>query len=274
MILQPRDTLLLESLKKYGALSTPQVVKLHFQSIAKTTALRRLRLLEQGTFIRRSVHLDDGTSTWTLGLKGKQLLSVEESMQFSNRNTIYHDVLLNNIRMKFESIGLGTDWVPEYHLKSHAFQNSKYRHAKERLIPDGIFIEPIQGKPVKTAVELELTRKSEARYKFIFREYRDLHFDQVWYFVKSLRDKEAIANIAEKTLGFNPGLLLFSIVPDFLKDKVPCLYFHDHHEPMPLSRIRFDRSLIFSPAQGPDQGVSSLEPEELKLVEVSMSVIS
>jgi hypothetical protein len=75
--------------------------------------------------------------------------------------------------MKFESMGLGTDWTPEYHLKSHAFRNYQYRHATERLIPDGVLIEPYEGKELKIAIELELTRKSEARYKFIFREYSE-----------------------------------------------------------------------------------------------------
>lgn len=274
MILQPRDLLLLENLKKYGVLSTPQVIRHHFQSIAKTTALRRLRLLEKGTFIRRSVPLDDGTSTWTLGLKGKQLLAVEESMQFSNRNTIYHDVLINDIRMKFESLGLGTEWTPEYHLKSHAFKNYKYRHAKERLIPDGVFVEPLQGKHAKIAVELELTRKAEARYKYIFREYQRLDIDQVWYFVKDLKYKEAIVSIAENTLGFDPNLLVFSVVPDFLRDEVPCVYFYDRGEPTALSAIKFDRSIIYSPAQGADQGVSSFGGTELTLVEVPMSANS
>lgn len=274
MILQPRDTLLLENLKKYGVLSTPQVIKHHFQSIAKTTALRRLRLLEQGTFIRRSVPLDDGTSTWTLGLKGKRLFAVEESMQFSNRNTIYHDVLLNDIRMKLESMGLGLDWTPEYHLKSHAFKDYKYRHAKERLIPDGVLIEPIKGEEVKIAIELELTRKSEARYKFIFREYRDLHFDHVWYFVKSFKDMDAIVKIAEGTLGFGPQMLLFSIVSDFLKDETPQLYFTDRKSPVALSSIQFDRSMIYSPAQSHDQGMSMLGSIKLGIEEVPMSLIS
>ncbi|MFV8251117.1 replication-relaxation family protein [Bdellovibrio bacteriovorus] len=274
MILQPRDLALLENLKKYGVLSTPQVIRLHFQSIAKTTALRRLRALDQGTFIRNSAPLDDGSRTWTLGIKGKRLLSVEESMQFSNRNTIYHDVLLNDVRMKFESIGLGSDWTPEYHLKSHAFKNYQYRHAKERLIPDGVLIESYESKELKIAIELELTRKSEARYKFIFREYEELHFNQVWYFVKNLNDKNAISQIAEKTFGFNRRMLLFCIVSDFLKSNDPQVYFQDTQASTPLSRIKFDKSLIYSPAQGPDQGVNSLEPEKFVLREVSMSANS
>ncbi|UYL10273.1 replication-relaxation family protein [Bdellovibrio sp. SKB1291214] len=264
----------MENLKKYGVLSTPQVIRLHFQSIAKTTALRRLRALDHGTFIRRSVPLDDGTSTWTLGLKGKRLLAVEESMQFSNRNTIYHDVLLNDVRMKFEDMGLARDWTPEYHLKSHAFKNYKYRHAKEQLIPDGMLIEPIRGKDVEIAIELELTRKSESRYKDIFREYRDINLDHVWYFVRSIKDKEIISRIAESCYLFDSKILLFSDVSDFLKDEVPQVYFADKQEPMPLSSIHFDRSRIYSPAHRGDQGVSRLEPQKFEIREVPMSLIS
>ncbi|WP_220128783.1 replication-relaxation family protein [Bdellovibrio sp. KM01] len=264
----------MESLKKYGVLSTPQVIRLHFQSIAKTTALRRLRALAHGTFIRRSVPLDEGTSTWTLGLKGKRLLAVEESMQFSNRNTIYHDVLLNDVRMKFESMGLGSDWTPEYHLKSHAFKNYKYRHAKEQLIPDGLLVEPIKGKDIKMAIELELTRKSELRYKNIFHEYRSINLDHVWYFVKSIRDKEAISKIAKSCFNFDLKMLLFSTISDFLKDEIPQIYFADKQEPMPLTRIQFDHSMIYSPAHSSDHGVSRLEDQEIEIMEEPMSLIS
>ncbi len=274
MLLQPRDLVLLENLKKYGVLSTPQVIRLHFKSIAKTTALRRLRILAHGTFIRRSVPLDDGTSTWTLGQKGKRLLAVDEPMHFSNRNTIFHDVLLNDVRMKFESMGLGADWTPEYQLKAHAFKNNKYRHAKERLIPDGIFIEPIKGNEIKIATELELTRKSEQRYKFIFREYRDLRVNHMWYFVNTLKDKEALSHIAKNAFGFDPNVLLFSIISDFLKSEIPCLYFHDSTKPTPLSKINFKRSKIYSPAHSPDQGVSTLEAPEIVIREEPMSAIS
>src|SRR5437868_1895160 len=130
MILQPRDNELLVSLKKFGVLSTPQILKLHFLSVAKTTALRRLRTLEASHFIRRAVPLDNGTKTWTVDFKGKNEMGLEERLQFSNRNTIKHDVLVNDIRMKLELLGLGLNWIPEYQLKADAFRNYKYKHAK------------------------------------------------------------------------------------------------------------------------------------------------
>lgn len=111
MILQPRDNELLVSLKKFGVLSTPQILKLHFSNVAKTIALRRLRMLEASHFIRRAVSLDDGTNTWTVDYKGKTEMGLEERLQFSNRNTIKHDVLVNDIRMKLEQLGLGLTWT-------------------------------------------------------------------------------------------------------------------------------------------------------------------
>lgn len=214
MILQPRDIMLLESLKNYGVLSTPQIVDLHFKEITKTTTLRRLRALEQGHFIRRAVTLDDGTNTWTLGFKGKHHLAIEDRLQFSNRNTIKHDVLVNSLRMKLGTLGLATNWVPEYQIKSDTFRNYRYKHAKERVIPDGLMIELMSAQKKNIAMEVELTRKSESRYKRIFREYKELPYDFVWYFVNNRDDLIKIYECAEKTFLFDETKLLFF---DYLK---------------------------------------------------------
>nr|BFD65570.1 hypothetical protein HAGR004_05920 [Bdellovibrio sp. HAGR004] len=79
--------------------------------------------------------MDDGTKTWTVGFKGKNEICVAERLQFFNRKTI--------------------------------------KHAKDRLIPDGLMTEPLRGESTNIAIEVELTIKSSARYKRIFNEYRD-----------------------------------------------------------------------------------------------------
>ncbi|MDG0817185.1 replication-relaxation family protein [Bdellovibrio svalbardensis] len=256
MILQLRDILLLENLKKFGVLSTPQIQRLHFVGIAKETALRRLRALEAGHFIRRAVPLEDATNTWTLAFKGKHQQAIEDRLQFSNRNTIRHDIIVNDVRMKLESFGLASEWTPEYQIKAETFRNYRYKHAKERVIPDGLMIELMSGKPQRIAIEVELTRKSEARYKRIFREYKDLRYDIIWYFVNDTKDLFKIYQAAERTFGFDEGNLFFSITSNFLKEPIPDIYPIQEPEWMPLTRILFDHLTISSPAHTPAQGVS------------------
>lgn len=264
--------MLLESIKKYGVLSTPQIINLHFKDIVKTTALRRLRALEEGHFIRRAVPLDDGTNTWTLGFKGKHHLAIEDRLQFSNRNTIKHDVLVNSLRMKLETFGLATNWVPEYQIKSETFRNYRHKHAKERVIPDGMMIELMSAQQKNIAIEVELTRKSESRYKRIFREYKELPYDFIWYFVNNRDDLIKIYECAEKTFLFDETKLFFSISSKFLEDPVPNIFPIQQSEWMPITRITFDNLNINAPAQAPAQGVSILELNEYEVREVTKSL--
>lgn len=139
--LQPRDVRLFEALAKYGVLSTRQIQKLIFPDIQFTTMMRRLRLLEEDHFIKRGITLTDQNLTWRLAWRGEQQAGVEIPGSFSNRNTIDHDVLINDIRMKLESFNLAKRWRPDFELKSSAFKTERYKSAKERLVPDGIMYE-------------------------------------------------------------------------------------------------------------------------------------
>jgi len=275
MILQLRDNELLVSLKKFGVLSTPQILKLHFSSVAKTTALRRLRTLEASHFIRRAVPLDDGTNTWTIDYKGKTEMSLEERLQFSNRNTIKHDVLANDIRMKLEQLGLGLNWIPEYQLKADAFRNYKYKHAKDRLIPDGLMTEPMRGESTRIAIEVELTSKSNARYKRIFNEYKDQpHYQCIWYFVSNSQDLKKIYECACDTFSFDESRLFFSIITNFLKDPIPRVFPGQKPEWLPITRITYDNLNIKEPAHTPAQGMSTQEAPEQKALESTKSAFS
>lgn len=132
--LQPRDLKLLQLLSRYGVLSTKQIQKLFFSDIRFTTMMRRLRSLEQSHFLTRGITLTDQSFTWRLGWRGEQQLGVKIPGTFSNRNTIDHDVLVNDIRMKLESFNLAKDWKPEFEIKSELFRNERYKYANVRFI--------------------------------------------------------------------------------------------------------------------------------------------
>lgn len=256
--LQPRDLILLELLSRYGVLSTKQIQKSIFPDIRFTTMMRRLRLLEKGHFIRRGVTLTDQSFTWRLTWRGEQRMSVEIPGSFSNRNTIDHDVLVNDIRMRLETFNLAKKWRPEFDLKSEAFRNQRYRHAKERLIPDGIMFEIKAGEPWTFAIEVELTRKSESRYKRIFQDYQDeRQFHRIWYFVQSTKDAQSILKSAEKALMFNTKRLWFSVIDSFLALNDPKVFSVNANSWIPLSEIGFEQFHRIKPAQSADHGVST-----------------
>ena len=190
--LQPRDIKLLKELGRYGVLSTKQIQKLIFSEIRFTTMMRRLRLLEKFHFLKRGVILTDQSLTWTLVFRGEQYLGVEIPGSFSNRNTIDHDILINDIRIKLEDFNLAKNWRPEFEIKSEAFRTQRYKNAKERLIPDGILFKSSENHTWAIAIEVELTRKSESRYRRIFQEYNDRHdFTRIWYFVRQNQTRRA-----------------------------------------------------------------------------------
>jgi len=277
LVLQSRDQDILGALKKYGVLSTPQICQWFFLSTAKTTALRRIRALEKAKYIKRAVPLDNGTNTWSLGFKGRQVLAVGPASHFSNRNSIYHDVLLNDIRRKLESFGLALDVTSEYEIKSEVFRNYSYRGAKEQLIPDALMFESVRKAPWVISLELELTIKSDKRYEKIFRQYglKD-SIKRIWYFCNSTNEINRVRKFARRHW---PGLenrMWFSTVDEFLKEESPSLWVTSLGEWLSVSEVGFDNFKVpkakipkIKPAHTPAQGVSGEKAPDAKLSDLT-----
>ena len=82
----------------------------------------------------------------------------------------FHDRIVTDMRLLFESIGLARDWKSEKVLRSEL---------GALKVPDGVFLSPA-GK--KIAFELELAPKENKRYKKILAGYQDM--DRVFYVVR------------------------------------------------------------------------------------------
>ena len=263
MKLQPRDLEILNIIQKYGVVSSSQIGQWFFAGVAKTTVLKRVRLLEKGNFIKRGVTLDDGTKTFYLGHQGRQHLQAEAFSLGTNRNTIDHDVLLSDIRRKLESFGLAKDVTPEFQMRSEIFRNHRYRNAKEQLIPDALMIEQVLSEPQAISVELELTIKSKARYKRIFEQYGSKKaITKIWYFCRDLRSLNKILQISRKSIFDFKGRLWLSVVDDFLKKEDPELWSAKSGQWHKLSSVGFENFKM--PAQAPAHGVSKLTLVESK----------
>lgn len=179
--LTKRDEGLLRVLAAYELLSTRQVLGLVFAGIRKTTVLRRLRKLEAERFIRRTAGLAGGEFVWSLGAAGAFRLRLEKYLENLNRNTLEHDVALNDVRLAFEQAGLALSWVTEQALRRRVGEHS---FVGESLNPDAIAAVRTGGGQEAVAVELELWSKSPARYRKIFSHYGSLsRIWAVWYVV-------------------------------------------------------------------------------------------
>ena len=281
-ILQPRDRELMAGLQRFGVLSTVQICLWYFKNVAKTTALRRIRLLEKGHYLKRGVTLENGTNTWSLGFKGRELLAAGNTVHFSNRNSIKHDVLLTELRRKLESFGLAKDLTPEFEIKSEVFRNFRYGSAKEQLVPDALMFEPVNAEPWVISLELELTVKAEKRYEKIFRQYGIKNsITRIWYFCNSTKEINRILKFARKHWSGLQSRMWFSVIDDSLKSEVPRIWIGSQNKWVKLSEMQFDRFKMpgveiktSQPAQATTHGVCSESDPKFSNAPASKSVDS
>lgn len=177
-----RDLELFKKLSSYGMLTTKLVRELVFDSIATTTVLRRLRLLEDCSYVKRILGLESQEVLWMLTEKGAAEVGLELFKRNWSKNMLEHDYKLLNLRLLLERHGLTHSWKPEHEIRAMIFKASGFRAAKEKIIPDGLMGIETNGQQVSVAFELELTMKNSTRYDETFRKYgnkQNLH--AIWY---------------------------------------------------------------------------------------------
>lgn len=133
--------------------------------------MKRLRMLENENFVLRAKGLPDSMSAWYLSNKGAKEINAAEPSRYTNQNIIVHEVNLSAVRLILESMGLGEDFTSESDLRRQYKWNRNDPKNAERLIPDGIFVSPKNGKSYVVALELEIQPKNHARLKKVFAEY-------------------------------------------------------------------------------------------------------
>lgn len=177
-----RDMDLFKKLSEYGMLSSHQVRKLVFNSIALTTVLRRLRLLETGSYVKSIRGLESQDVLWVLQDRGAKLAEVEVPKRHWSKNMLPHDFKLLSLRLALEDSGISHAWEPEHLIRSNVFKKNGFKAAKEKLIPDGLMSIEVNGYRQSVAIELELERKSIKRYGEVFRRYSGKpNLFAIWY---------------------------------------------------------------------------------------------
>lgn len=117
---------------------------------------------------------------------------------FSYRTSFDHDRLLQELRLVFEQSPLVSRYMPEHEVKRVLAE----RHGKKERrdvgykVPDSLFELKTTHKPLRVALELELTMKSESRYWKNFRELlTSSDFDVVIFVTASEMMSEALRQI-------------------------------------------------------------------------------
>lgn len=205
VILTSRDYLLLQSLYGFKLLSFSQIARLHFKNLALPTVINRLSKLERAGFISRY----KVPRIFVLGQKN--LVSVVYQITrlgisfLQKRQTdlelwaeplklqpysIDHDLLLVDILTTEFFKGVGNKVVlGEHFLRTISHQGLK---------PDAVLFKSNAQKP--TAIELELTAKSEKRYRELVLKYRlSSDFDRVLYVTSSLQIEAKLKSVIGPT---------------------------------------------------------------------------
>ncbi len=227
--LMPRDWLLIEGLYANTLMSFKQVANYYFDERAKSTIHNRLTQLEQGGIIRRFkmgriVHHLNETEIGVvfclskLGLTLLQAKTPGKTLRIEpvpvNTSTLYHDLLLVDVTKQLGGI------LPNMEFVSGKLLNLPAR--SKRRIPDIIGTWQLTSK--KMAIELELTAKSEKRYRQILTEYRvEQEFEKVLYITSHTSIEEKIKTLLthKKVEGFirpSTGKFYFTSLNDLLKD--------------------------------------------------------
>ena len=167
-----RDIELFKMIANYGMLSTKQINSICFNSIATTTVLRRLRMLENKKFIQRLLGLDSQDVLWTLLTKGAEAAGVVIPKRHWSKNLLEHDHKLISLRLNLEDSGIAHSWIPEHLIRANIFRNNDFRTAKEKLIPDGLMATEADRKRLSVAIELELTLKNKDKLHKTLSRYK------------------------------------------------------------------------------------------------------
>lgn len=185
-----RDVLLLKDIYENSFLSFYQIHEAHFTGRARPTVYNRLSKMAQAELIEALnvnlfVHHRNNESVgviYRVTKRGVELLNnftqgvpISSTISGLNLSSLYHDLLLTDVLRAFKKR------LPTYSIVSSK-SNSCAWNKKER-IPDAVLFNPEDK--IKLALELELTAKSEERYRDIILSYRTSpEFEKVFYVVK------------------------------------------------------------------------------------------
>jgi hypothetical protein len=196
-MLNSRDQSLVKLLSSYGFLTSEQIRKLLFPSVDKRTMLRRLRKLKKKKILNRFESARGGTVLWALMPSVVSQMENGFVVRNINRNTLTHDLLVNDVRYKLEQKNVGKSWTSGHYFRFRMSEDKKPKDRIEDTIPD--WLVTIDGKMF--ALEVELNFKSKARMSDIFRVYQSKKsIAHLWYFVPSESIRQKILKCAQPYL--------------------------------------------------------------------------
>jgi DNA-binding Lrp family transcriptional regulator len=221
MVLTERDKRLTSALQSYAILTTRQLAAMIFPSIAITTVLRRLRVLEAGGYIQRIEGLKSTERAWGLTERKDNTDQESPAKVHFPRHSLDHDLKLTELRIRLEGKGIALSWIPEHEVRAKVARAHGFREAKRKVIPDGIAGVEVDGVKESMAVELELNFKNSRRYWQIFQDYQSKkNLYAVWYVVASKGIGRHLEKAYKECYPSGNPFLFWSILDDVMSDPI------------------------------------------------------
>lgn len=194
-VLNQRDEKLCEYLLSYGFLSSEQIKKLLFPTVNKHTVLRRLRKLKRKNVLKRFESSKGGTILWSLTPAQVRIMGSEFVMKNINRSTLVHDLLVNDLRIKFDEQGIGSSWRSGHYLRFKASAGKVPTDRIQDTIPD--WLVTIGSKVF--ALEVELNFKGVQKMERILHLYSEKKsVRHLWYYVPTSTMQKKLLQVAQK----------------------------------------------------------------------------
>lgn len=187
-----RDEALLQGLYEFGVLSRNQIQTVLFADTNINTINRRLRKLRSLNFVESVWGLPNGQLVWLLGKKGGEYLAIDRPLKGINKNVLRHDVLVSDLRIALESVGVGYNWQSGHWMRAELGVHRSMKEKRKLNIPDWLVDIQFGEQSRVVALELELNTKSKSRICQTLLDYsKKSAIGLVWYVVpnKQLGDK-------------------------------------------------------------------------------------
>lgn len=140
-----------------------------------------------------------------------------------------HNILAIDVRFTWESMQDLAYWETERFIKA----------SSSEIIPDARFVyhEGVLNDGVFVANEIELTQKSETRYRDIFKHYQDSKYGFVFYYVPNHKLKDLILEISKPL----SNKVYVCLVDEFIKNKAETIFYSNFGSFKIGERMRLNR---------------------------------
>ena len=191
-----------------------------FVGIDKKTMLRRLRLLQKRKVLNRFVSFKGGEIIWAIHTEFARSIALDFVIKSINRQNLHHDLVVNDVRLLAEKLGIGSNWKSSHYFRFVASLDKKNLDRFPDTIPDWFVTFNLGGYVVNCALEVELHYKGKHKMERVLGLYaHKKSIGVLWYLVPNQSMKNKLVELGvtyQKMRG--RGSFKVSLIDEFIQD--------------------------------------------------------